>query len=92
MERLLSFEGNFPVSRFYFIGSTKKTSGNAMGFPFFSKLLNVGFLSFFLYSVSGFIVSLLLSYRFYSPCPILWFFCKFLNPLPVPLPIDLSFS
>jgi len=36
MERLLFFEGNFPVSRFYFfIGSTKKTSGNVMGFPFF---------------------------------------------------------
>jgi len=35
MERLLSFEGNFPVSHFHFIGSAKKTSGNTMGYSFF---------------------------------------------------------
>jgi len=36
MERMLSFEGNFPISHFYFfIGSAKKISGNTMGFLFF---------------------------------------------------------
>jgi len=64
------------------LAAQRKPAETSWDFHFF-ETSKCWFLVFFfsIYSVSGFLVSLFLSYRFYSPCPILRFFCKFLNPL-----------